>query len=108
MLHFAVNYDELVKDFKKRVVIEGTPILVTILADKVYAIQDKCTHMGASLSKGTLNDHEVQCRLHGAVFDLNTGEVQTKPHISFIKMPAKKAKVFQTVIQDEKVYIDIK
>jgi len=107
MLHFAVNYDELKNDFKKRVVIDGIPILITILADKVYAIQDKCTHMGASLSKGTIKNHEVQCRLHGAVFDLNTGEVQTKPHISLIKMPAKKAKVFPTVVQEGKVFIDL-
>jgi 3-phenylpropionate/trans-cinnamate dioxygenase ferredoxin component len=106
MLHFAVDYQDLVQDFKKRVIIDGTPLLVALLADKVYAIQDKCTHMGASLSKGKIQDQAVTCKMHGATFDLNTGDVLVKPHVSFIKMPAKKAKVYPVVIKDQKVYIE--
>lgn len=107
MLHYAVDYNDLVKEFKKKVIIEDVPIMLTLLADKVYAIQDKCTHLGGSLSKGTIDNTNVTCRLHGAKFDLKTGNVVNKAHIGFIKMPTKKAKIFRTEIVDGKVFIEI-
>jgi len=107
MLHFAVDFSELKKDFKKKVVVGDTHVMVVLLADQVYAIQDKCTHMGASLSKGTLDDKVVKCRVHGAKYDITSGEVIEKAHLGFVKMPTKKAKTFKTVIKDDKVYIEI-
>lgn len=106
MLYYAVELNELIRDFKKIVVIEDTSIMVTWLADQVYAIQDRCTHLGASLSKGTIDEKAVTCRSHGAKFHLETGDVLVKPHIGPIKMPAKKAKTFPTVVKEGKVYID--
>jgi 3-phenylpropionate/trans-cinnamate dioxygenase ferredoxin component len=107
MLHFALNYNDLVNEFKRKVVVEGIPIMVVMLANKVYAIQDKCTHLGGSLSKGTVENTEIKCRLHGAKFDLKTGNVIDKAHVGFIKMPTKKTKVFRTEIIDGKVFIEI-
>jgi 3-phenylpropionate/trans-cinnamate dioxygenase ferredoxin subunit len=106
MLHYAMDFEDLVQDFKKRVVIEGTPILLTLLADKVYAIQDKCTHLGASLAKGEYQKGVVTCRSHGAQFNTETGEVLEKAHIGFIKMPTKKAKTYKTMIKDKKIFIE--
>jgi len=44
-----------------------------------YAIDDACPHRGASLSEGELSGTEITCYLHGAVFDLVTGEVLAAP-----------------------------
>ena len=107
MLHYALEYNDLVKEFKKKVVVEGVPIMLALLADKVYAIQDKCTHLGGSLSKGTVENTEVKCRLHGAKFDLKTGNVLDKAHVGFIKMPTKKAQTYRTEIVDGKIFIEI-
>lgn len=107
MLHYVAEYKDLEQDFRKRVVIEGTAIMLTLLADKVYAVQDKCTHLGASLSKGVQRNEEVQCRLHGATFDLKTGEVVEKAHVGFIKMPTKKLKTFKTEVKEGKVYVEL-
>ena len=107
MLHFALDYNDLVIEFKKKVVIEGVSIMVTLLAEKVYAIQDKCTHLGGSLSKGTVENTEVKCRLHGAKFDLKTGNVIDKAHVGFIRMPTKKAHVYRTEIIDGKIFIEV-
>lgn len=107
MLHYAIDYKELEKEFKKKVVIEGVPIMVALLANKVYAIQDKCTHLGGSLSKGTIENNDVKCRLHGAKFELKTGNVIDKAHIGFIKMPTKKATTFRTEIVDGKVFVEL-
>lgn len=44
-----------------------------------YAIDDMCTHRSASLSEGELMGKELTCPLHGAIFDVTTGEVLAGP-----------------------------
>ena len=51
-----MEFDDLVKEFKKRVIIHDKAILLIYLADHVYAIDDKCGHMAASLVKGVPNN----------------------------------------------------
>ncbi len=107
MLHYATTVSELKEHFKIRVEIDGTPILVTWLADEVYAIQDRCTHLGASLSKGLVDGHHIKCRSHGAVFDVKTGDLIEKPHLGPLKMPAKQAKTFPIIIKEGSIYIEL-
>lgn len=107
MLHYVGLLEEFEKDFKKRVVVEKTTVMVTLLADKIYAIQDKCTHLGTSLSKGELKGEHIECRAHHAKFDIKTGDVIDKAHVGFIKMPTKKLKTFPVEIKDGKVYVEI-
>lgn len=45
----------------------------------VYAIGDRCSHAEASLSEGELDDLEVECPLHGAMFDVTSGEALSLP-----------------------------
>jgi 3-phenylpropionate/trans-cinnamate dioxygenase ferredoxin component len=107
MLHYATTVSELKGHVKMRIIMDGTPILIIFLGDEVYAIQDHCTHLGASLSKGTLDGKQIKCRSHGAVFDVMTGDVIEKPHLGPLKMPAKKAKTFPVLIKEGNVYIEI-
>ena len=44
-----------------------------------YAICDDCSHVGASLSEGELEDYIVTCPLHGGQFDVRTGKVLRRP-----------------------------
>ncbi|MFZ0220435.1 MAG: Rieske 2Fe-2S domain-containing protein [Candidatus Nitrosopolaris sp.] len=46
---------------------------------KYYAIGNVCTHQGGPLADGTLEGYEVECHLHGAKFDIRTGEVINPP-----------------------------
>jgi len=41
--------------------------------DRVYALDDACPHMGASLSEGFLDATSVVCPWHGWSFDLSDG-----------------------------------
>lgn len=44
----------------------------------VYAVQNECSHRGASLREGTLNIfEEIVCPLHAYRFCLKTGEERT-------------------------------
>ena len=40
---------------------------------KVYAVDNRCPHMGFPLSQGTVKDSILTCHWHHARFDLNSG-----------------------------------
>ena len=58
---------------------DGHVVAVFLTKGTVYAVADRCTHADASLSEGEVFDTEVECPLHGAVFDLINGEALTLP-----------------------------
>jgi len=80
-----VSYTTLasLKDLKTRRLLcakSGTyRILLAYANDKVYAVDDMCTHEDASLSKGSLHGDCVKCPLHGSRFNLLTGEALDEP-----------------------------
>ena len=57
----------------------GESICVARVGDQVFAINDVCSHSDASLSEGDITDFKIECWLHGAEFDLRTGEALTLP-----------------------------
>ena len=63
-----------------RVVVAGTPIAIFNANGELYAIGDTCTHEEFSLSDGELvDDYTVECALHGAQFDIRTGDAICLP-----------------------------
>ena len=68
----------------------GKTICVTRIGSEVFAIDDTCTHSEASLSEGEVTGFKIECWLHGAEFDLRTGEAITLPaNISLATYPVK-------------------
>lgn len=63
----------------KHVEIEEKEILIANSGGKVYALCDRCSHMNAPLSMGTLSGAVVTCALHGARFDVTTGKKVAEP-----------------------------
>ena len=60
---------------------DGKTICVARVGDEVFAIDDTCSHSDASLSEGDVTDFKIECWLHGAEFDLRTGEALTPPAV---------------------------
>ena len=58
---------------------DGRSICVTRIGAEVFAVDDTCSHSDASLSEGDIYDFKIECWLHGAEFDLRTGEALTLP-----------------------------
>lgn len=54
--------------------LEGTAVLLANAGGNIYAINNKCPHMGGNLSRGTLDGTVVTCPLHGSQFDITTGK----------------------------------
>ena len=63
---------------------EDQVLLVNVGGD-VHACEDICTHAYASLSEGDLDGAEVQCPLHGAIFNVRTGKVLTPPAVDSLR-----------------------
>ena len=57
--------------------INGTTVAVFKVDEDYYAIQNMCSHSEADLADGEVYDCKVECPLHGAEFDLKTGEALT-------------------------------
>ena len=51
------------------------------IGEEVFAVADICTHSEASLSEGDISNYKIECWLHGAEFDLRTGEAITPPAV---------------------------
>lgn len=64
----------LLPDRPQLVVADGRKICLVLRDHRLYAVSDKCTHNGESLSKGTVNYvGEVICPWHGYRFQLASG-----------------------------------
>lgn len=72
-------FSSLVDRRPVKVDLNGTPVCVTRIGDEVFAIADTCSHSEASLSEGDVTEFKIECWLHGAEFDLRSGEVITPP-----------------------------
>ena len=62
-----------------KVSIGAKDICVVRVGEEVFATADTCTHADASLSEGEVNGTKIECWLHGAEFDLRSGEALTPP-----------------------------
>jgi 3-phenylpropionate/trans-cinnamate dioxygenase ferredoxin subunit len=47
--------------------------------DEVFALQDVCSHATVALSEGEVADCQIECWLHGSMFDLRTGKPTNLP-----------------------------
>jgi len=85
----------------KKISVDGKDILVTNIDGNYYAMDDTCTHSGASLSEGKFQDSIVVCGWHGAQFDCKTGKLD--------KFPAKinDLKSYSVVVESEDVFIKV-
>ena len=63
----------------KIVEVKGKEIALFNIGGKFFAIDNMCTHEEASLGEGEVSGYEVTCPLHGAKFDVRSGEVLGPP-----------------------------
>ena len=66
-------------------------IVVCRVDGELYAIEDNCSHADTPLSEGRLRSHNLTCPLHGASFDVRTGEHSGPP--AYEGVPCFKVKV---------------
>ena len=66
---------ELADGSTKGLVVQGHEILIARVGGQYFAAADRCPHMGAKLSNGSLEGTIITCPRHGSQFDLRDGRV---------------------------------
>ncbi|MGZ3498701.1 MAG: non-heme iron oxygenase ferredoxin subunit [Vulcanimicrobiaceae bacterium] len=72
---------EIAPGTTKKVIVDGTEVMLCNVDGQIYAIEDVCTHDGGALDQGVLDDACIECPRHGARFDVRTGAALTLPAV---------------------------
>ena len=75
----AMPASELAAGEMRRVTFDDLDILIAHTSDGIVAIDDRCPHMAAPLSLGSLDECTVACPLHRGEFDLASGDTVQFP-----------------------------
>jgi nitrite reductase/ring-hydroxylating ferredoxin subunit len=81
-----------------RVIVDDTPVLLLRAGDELFAIHDRCSHRGCSLSEGSVEGDEIVCGCHGSRFDRRDGSVRQGPATA--PQPA-----FEVRVNDDRIEI---
>jgi len=79
---------------------EGKTILVANENGNYFAMEDTCTHQGASLSEGTLDGSTVTCPWHGSTWDCKTGKL-----IAFASQ-LKDLASYKVTVESDSVFVE--
>ena len=80
---------------------DGKDILVTNVDGNYYAMDDTCTHAGASLSEGSLDGSTVTCPWHGSTWDCKTGKL-----IAF-GAQLKDLSSYKVTVESDEIFVEV-
>lgn len=72
--HRLANLHDLHDGYLAPFRIHNRSILLIQEGGKHYVIENRCPHMDAPLSTGSLKNGHIVCRSHGIAFDLGNGQ----------------------------------
>jgi nitrite reductase/ring-hydroxylating ferredoxin subunit len=76
---FAIAEAELTQGKPTKVNVAGNDVLLLKTPTKLYALANRCAHMGGPLNEGKLDGDSVICPWHGSRFCLEDGQVEDGP-----------------------------
>ncbi len=85
----------------QKVTADGKEILVTNIDGDYYAMDDTCTHAGASLADGKLEGSVLTCDWHGAKFDCRTGKLHAFP------AKIRDLNSYKVVVESNNVFLEL-
>jgi len=78
----------------------GVAILVVNVDGDYFAVENVCSHAAVPLDEGELRGHALECRFHGAVFDVRTGAALARPALRPIRR-------FEVTRQGDRILIHV-
>ena len=97
--------NEITVGKKIKVTIESKEILIVNIDGTLYAVDNKCTHMGGSLYDGDLDGYNVICPKHKTAYDLRTGKVSQQGKIAFLKINTSDINTYQVKIEGDNIIL---
>lgn len=109
MKQYLCEWSTLQQKTKMRLFVQNKPILVVAVQGVPYAVYDKCPHESYPLSTGRMKDGIIECKEHGLLINLMTGDVADHAKADYLKMSEydRSVRTFPTYLEDNKVYIDL-
>ena len=80
---------------------DGKDILVTNVDGNYYAMDDTCTHAGASLSEGSLDGSTITCPWHGSTWDCKTGKL-----VAF-GAQLKDLSSYKVTVESDEIFVEV-
>jgi len=77
----------------------GKAILVANVDGNYIAMDDTCTHQGASLAEGTIEGSTLTCPWHGSTWDCKTGKL-----IDFASQ-LKDLRSYTVIVESDSVFV---
>ena len=99
-LQRAAALDEVPENGALAVEVDGVEIALVRTADEVFAIHDECSHASIPLSEGEVEGCEIECWLHGSMFDLRTGKPTNLP-------ATEPVNIYPCKVDGDAVYVDV-
>jgi len=81
----VASKSEIKEGQMKKVEIQDKEILLVNVKGKIYAIENKCCHVGGPLNEGILEGNKITCPWHRAQYDVTTGEATEDSAIPGLK-----------------------
>jgi nitrite reductase/ring-hydroxylating ferredoxin subunit len=85
----------------QKVTADGKEILVLNVDGNFFAMNDTCTHAGASLADGKLDGSILTCDWHGAKFDCKTGKLHAFP------AKIKDLDSYKVVVESDNIFLEL-
>jgi len=95
----AASLDELRSAGRLVVHVDGHTICLLVEGGEVYAVDNRCPHMGFPLHRGSVADGILTCHWHHARFDLCTGGTFDEWADDLRRFPVE--------VEDDDVYVDL-
>jgi 3-phenylpropionate/trans-cinnamate dioxygenase ferredoxin component len=80
--------------------VDGVGVALVRTDDEVFAIHDECSHASVALSEGEVEGCEIECWLHGSMFDLRTGKPTNLP-------ATEPVDIYPCKVDGDTVYVDV-
>ncbi len=96
----VARLDDVPRGTMMQVELDGEKIVLAHVGDRVFALQDECTHEEFPLSSGELVGGQVICHLHGARFDLETGAPRALPAV-------KPVRTYEARVEGEEIQVRV-
>lgn len=103
----VMQADELLPGEKAIVEVNGKKVLLVNFDGTVYALDNRCPHLGGSLGDGILENEMIVCPRHGSKYDIRTGQNMGNAKIVFISMKVGAAKTHPVKIENDNILIDL-
>jgi nitrite reductase/ring-hydroxylating ferredoxin subunit len=74
-----MSASDLYESDRRRIEVEGNPVLLYRYGGTIYAIGAVCSHAGGPLEEGTFEEYCVTCPWHDSVYDVRDGTLVHGP-----------------------------